>query len=246
MSDSFNEYDPLHSSLLTLFFFSVGIIWFYQVSRWKNLFESVNAIYAQCKDICSPGPDRTYHFENDDEPCVTIQICAYNEGAVVLETIERACMLDWPKDRLFVQVCDDSTEMGSIALIENAVAQWREKGCRIVRLQRSDRIGFKAGNLQQNFTHIQGEFVAYFDADHHPEKDFLRKTIPHFFDEDGGSKDNIALVQLPWCYYNTHQNLLTECGKYHLVSNTIAKWKVPHQPFSGSIKMPWVSISIML
>jgi cellulose synthase/poly-beta-1,6-N-acetylglucosamine synthase-like glycosyltransferase len=213
-TDSFDRDDPLHGPLLYLFFASVGLIWFYGISRWKNLIESMHGIYAQCKTICSPGQSDACEFQPGKEPHVTVQMCAYNEGTVVLETIERVCSLDWPVDKLHIQICDDSTEKESIVIIEDAVAQWREKGMDITRLERPDRIGYKAGNLHRNFKFIEGDFVAYLDADHQAESDFLKKTIPHFFDEDGISKDHVALVQAPWCYYNTHQNLLTECGEY--------------------------------
>ncbi len=145
------------------------------------------------------------------EPTVTIQICTYNKSTIVQETITRACSLDWPCDKLYVQVCDDLTDKKCTAVIENEVYRWQEKGVQISRLERPDHVGYKAGNLSYNFCNIEAVFVAYCDKDHQLEKNFLRRTIPHFYHRNGKAKDHIGLVQTPWSYYNVHQNLLMEC-----------------------------------
>jgi hypothetical protein len=75
-------------------------------------------------------------------------------------------------------------------------------------------VGYKAGNLRYSFNKIKGEYVAYFDADHRPEGDFLQNVMPYFFTQAGETKNEIALVQTPWAYYNIHQNLLTEYGEF--------------------------------
>lgn len=167
---------------------------------------SVYCFYFEPADPTDACPDL-----EGKEPHVTVQICTYNEAQVVEETIARCCNLDWPVDKLSVQVCDDSTEKESIAIIENCVLKWREEGFSITRQERLDRIGYKAGNLNHNFQFIEGDFVAYLDSDHQVTADFLRKTVPHFFYENGAAKYHIGLVQTPWSYYNTHENLLTEC-----------------------------------
>ena len=213
--DTFDHRDPWHQILMLVFFGSVSMLWFYSISRWTNLINSLQVIYNDWgRNPLDPIPGDML-----DEPIVTVQIATYNEGSVVGETIARACSIDWPREKLFIQVCDDSTEKESIAVIENLILCWREKGFHVERLYRDDRIGYKAGNLQHNFQFIKGDYVAYLDADHLVEPRFLRKTIPHFYDDNGKSKNHIGLVQTPWCYYNTHQNLLTECGKCLCVSS---------------------------
>jgi len=220
----FQEDDPCHLPLLAIFCASIGGVWFFGISRWKNLMTSLGAYYLDDDDSPTTTDPVVEDFRGL-EPTVTIQICAYNESVIVKETIARACSQDWPKDRLYVQVCDDSTEKESIAIIENEILRWQEKGFRVSRLERPDRIGFKAGNLSCNFRYIEGDFVAYLDADHQIGKDFLRKTIPHFYDSNGKSKDHVGLVQTPWSYYNTHQNLLTECGKSTCRREFYSQWK---------------------
>lgn len=185
----------------------------YSVPRWKHLITSIRAVcfegtVAGVAGVPKPGP-----IEAGKEPHVTVQICAYNEGSVVPDTIASACMIDWPKDKLTIHVCDDSTDTMSTFLIEKTVEYMKKRGFDCERLSRPDRVGYKAGNLRYNFPKIKGEYVAYFDADHRPEPDFLRNTMPYFFDEEGKSKKKTALVQTPWAFHNTHENILTECGK---------------------------------
>jgi len=119
----------------------------YSIPRWKHLITSVRALYfhetvAAVSGVPLPGP-----IEPGKEPHVTVQICAYNEGSVVPETIAKACMLDWPKDKLTIQVCDDSTDKLSIFLIEKTVEYMKDRGADVERLSRPDRVGYKAGNL---------------------------------------------------------------------------------------------------
>jgi len=206
----FQEDDPWHLPLLAIYCASAAGIWFFGISRWKNLLSSIGAVYMGNDSLLV---ETTIEDLLGREPTVIIQICTYNESIVIQETIARACSLDWPRHKLYVQVCDDSTDKKSIAVIENEVLKWQEKGVQISRLERPDHVGYKAGNLNYNFRSIEGEFVAYCDEDHQLEKDFLRRTIPHFYHKNGKAKDHIGLVQTPWSYYNVHQNLLTECGK---------------------------------
>lgn len=142
-------------------------------------------------------------------PIVTVQICAYNESSVIEDTMDSACSVDWPRDKLFVQVLDDSTDE-TTEIVEAAAARWRERGVHCERLTRTDRIGYKAGSLHHHTKSIRGEFVALLDADHRCEPQFLRRTVPHFFDGNGNQKCTVGLVQLPWAYYNIHKNVLTE------------------------------------
>jgi len=138
---------------------------------------------------------------------------------VVRATINAACQVDWPHDKLVVQVLDDSTVEETSRIIEEVCATWRhESSIRCYRLTRPNRIGYKAGNLQYHMKHVQGDFVAIFDSDHRCEPQYLRVAMAHFFQEDGTDKKNIGLVQTAWAYYNTHRSLLTE---YDALSNDI-------------------------
>uniref|UniRef100_A0A7S1VCH2 Glycosyltransferase 2-like domain-containing protein n=1 Tax=Grammatophora oceanica TaxID=210454 RepID=A0A7S1VCH2_9STRA len=147
-----------------------------------------------------------------EEPMVTIQISCFNEGNVIEDTINAACEVDWPKDKLCVQICDDSTDE-SVMIIDAVIERWRQRGVMCERLVRPTRRGDgqqKDGCLAVHIDKIQGDFVAMFDADHRCEHQFLRRCIPQFYDMEGNVQPQVGLVQCPWAYTNIHTNLLTE------------------------------------
>lgn len=114
-------------------------------------------------------------------PLVTVQLPVCNEFYVVERLIDGCCALDYPRDRFEVQVLDDSTDATS-EVITRRVAHHAAQGVDIVHLQRGDRTGFKAGNLQHGLATAKGSFIAIFDADCVPDRDFLLKILPYFRD----------------------------------------------------------------
>ena len=135
-------------------------------------------------------------------PAVTVQLPLYNEQYVARRLLEAAGRLDYPPDRLEIQVLDDSTDETTAILAETA-AQLRARGLRVVHLRRQERAGFKAGALADALGQATGEFIAIFDADFVPPADFLRRTIPHFADP------RVAVVQARWGHLNREFSLLT-------------------------------------
>ncbi|MGB2866841.1 MAG: glycosyltransferase, partial [Bacteroidota bacterium] len=135
-------------------------------------------------------------------PVVTVQLPVFNELYVVNRLIEAVCALDYPKDKLEVQVLDDSTDE-TRDLVAKAVDHFRALGYDIKQIHRTDRSGYKAGALKNGLVTARGEFVAIFDADFVPSKDFLQKTVPYFGDA------KIALVQTRWEHINGDYSLLT-------------------------------------
>ncbi len=95
---------------------------------------------------------------------VTIQICSYNEGSVVEETIDAACSVNWPRDKLVVQVLDDSTEDTSRDIARMRCDYWKRNGVNCQHLGRPDRVGYKAGNLSFHFSGIKGDFLGTYDT----------------------------------------------------------------------------------
>lgn len=144
--------------MLTLFYISGFINLFYACSRWANL---INAIRST-KWFSDKPLEKAGKIRRGEEPHVTIQICTYNEGLVVKETINRACSVDWPKHKLTVHVLDDSTDKNSSDVVESAVKAWRADGMDISRLSRPHRTGYKAGSLRYHFQSVESEFVAHF------------------------------------------------------------------------------------
>ncbi len=135
-------------------------------------------------------------------PGVTVQLPIYNEKFVVERLIDAAAALDYPRDRIEIQVLDDSTDE-TVALAAARVRQHQAGGCRIEHLRRSDRTGFKAGALGHGLARASGEFILVLDADFVPEPDFLRQAIHPLSDPA------VGMVQGRWGYLNRDRNLLT-------------------------------------
>lgn len=135
-------------------------------------------------------------------PVVTVQLPVYNEGEHILKLIDCVEAFDWPKDKLEIQVLDDSTDE-STEIIERYVNKKRESGLNITMIHRTNRSGFKAGAMENALRVAAGEFVAVFDVDYRPQTDFLKRMMGHFDDS------NVAAVQAQIGYYNKHHSILT-------------------------------------
>jgi cellulose synthase/poly-beta-1,6-N-acetylglucosamine synthase-like glycosyltransferase len=135
-------------------------------------------------------------------PFVTVQLPVYNERHVIERLIDGVAALDWPRDRLEIQVLDDSTDE-TVALAAARVAHHRAAGLDIKHLRRESRADFKAGALRHGLSLAKGELIAIFDADFLPDTDFLRLTVPHFADP------TIGMVQTRWAHANLDDSLLT-------------------------------------
>ena len=139
-------------------------------------------------------------------PLVTVQLPLYNEMYVASRLIDAVAALDYPRDRLEVQVLDDSTDE-TTAIVARRVAEHRRLGLDIHHLHRSDRGGFKAGALEAGLRVARGRFLAVFDADFVPRPDFLKASIPYFTDPERGAQ--IGMVQGSWSHINRGFSLLT-------------------------------------
>lgn len=135
-------------------------------------------------------------------PTVTVQLPVYNERNVIERLIDATCNLDWPRERLQIQVLDDSTD-DTVEVARGAAARWRARGVDIEVLHREDRSGYKAGALAAGLSTAKGELIAIFDADFIPTPDFLTRTVPHF------AAPRVGMVQARWGHCNEDQNPLT-------------------------------------
>ena len=135
-------------------------------------------------------------------PLVTVQLPLFNERFVAERLLDAAAALDWPLERLEIQVLDDSTDDTS-ELIALKVAKLRAEGVDIRQLRRDNRDGFKAGALAEGMAQARGEFLAIFDADFTPAPDFLRRSVPSFADP------RVGMVQSRWAFRNAEHSLLT-------------------------------------
>ncbi len=135
-------------------------------------------------------------------PMVTVQLPIYNEYYVVERLLRAVCALDYPRDRLEIQVLDDSTDE-TTELLERLCAQYRAQGFQIEHIRRGTREGYKAGALRYGLERARGEFIAIFDADFVPRPDFLLRTLPYFADP------KVGMVQTRWEHLNEDYSFLT-------------------------------------
>jgi cellulose synthase/poly-beta-1,6-N-acetylglucosamine synthase-like glycosyltransferase len=147
-------------------------------------------------------------FDSKNAPKVTIQLPMYNEMYVAERIIESAAAFDYPRDKFQIQVLDDSTDETK-DIIAAKVAELAATGLNIQHIHRIDRTGYKAGALDDAMDRVQGEFIAIFDADFVPDKDFLIRTMPYF-------KEGIGVVQSRWGHLNKTYSLLTELQAFGL------------------------------
>jgi len=158
-------------------------------------------VYLYYKHKKSKTTEPAAHF--DDLPRVTVQLPIFNEQYVVDRLLDAVCRLDYPKDKLDIQLLDDSTDE-TVEVARVLVDRYAALGHPVTYLHRDNREGFKAGALAEGLKTAKGEFVAIFDADFVPPPDFLLKCIHHFTDP------KVGMVQTRWTHINRNYSLLTQ------------------------------------
>jgi cellulose synthase/poly-beta-1,6-N-acetylglucosamine synthase-like glycosyltransferase len=138
-------------------------------------------------------------------PRVTVQLPIYNERHVIERLIDACANLDYPRDRLQIQVLDDSDDQ-TTAIAQRRVLHWQQVGVDAQMVRRANRSGYKAGALAHALPLASGDFIAIFDADFLPPADFLQRTLPHFFE---AAERQIGFVQARWDHLNRNYSLLT-------------------------------------
>lgn len=181
-------------ALLIPYFTVLIVLAFYGFHRYALVF-----LYYKNRRRRATEPTERF----DALPLVTVQLPLYNEQYVVERLIEAVCRLDYPRDRLEIQVLDDSTDE-TVAVARGVVERYAALGHPITFRHRTNRHGFKAGALQAGMAEARGEFIAIFDADFVPSPDFLRRTIDFFTDR------RLAMVQTRWGYINRDYSWLTK------------------------------------
>jgi len=192
MSQLFNNQTVLHY-FLSFYLLVLVMICIYGLHRYHL----VHLYYKYRKN----GPKiRACFMEN---PRVTIQLPMFNERAVAKRLVDATCRIDYPRDRLEIQVLDDSTDE-TVDIVAEAVRYWRGQGFDIDHIHRTNRRGYKAGALADGMKSASGEFILIFDADFVPPADILQKTIHYFTDP------RVGMVQARWEHLNRDQSLLTK------------------------------------
>jgi cellulose synthase/poly-beta-1,6-N-acetylglucosamine synthase-like glycosyltransferase len=150
-------------------------------------------------------------------PVVTIQLPLYNEATVARRLILATGAMDYPRDKLEIQVLDDSTDE-TAAIARAAVDELKALGVDASYVRRPSRHGYKAGALDYGLKFARGELVAMFDADFVPQASFLNDVVGHF------TNPRVGMVQTRWDHSNREHSLLTSVQAlmldgHHLVEN---------------------------
>jgi len=190
-------------TIIIVYSIALILIFMYALAQLNLLF---NYLSAQKKEVNC----QQFDLSNTNEtPFVTIQLPVYNEMYVMERLLDNIALIDYPKDKLEIQVLDDSTDE-TVSTTCQQINKLKQTGLDIVHITRTDRSGFKAGALKEGLEVAKGEFVAIFDADFLPKKDWLKRTIPFF------KNDEIGVVQTRWGHINRNYSVLTKIQAFAL------------------------------
>ena len=180
------------SILYGLYLISLMALGLFGIHKYTLLYT-----YRKYRDRPLPTPPTPTEW-----PKVTVQLPIYNERYVLKRLVKAAVLMDYPKDKLHIQILDDSNDRTSL-LAKRLTKVLQSKGFLVDHIQREDRSGFKAGALEYGVAQTDAEFLAVFDADFVPTKDFLKQTIPYVMQK------GIGMVQTRWGHINRNYSLLT-------------------------------------
>ena len=189
--------------IICVYSIALILIFMYALAQLNLLFNYIGSQKNTEKSL-------EFDFSNADEiPYVTIQLPVFNEIYVMDRLLKNIVLIDYPKDKLEIQVLDDSNDesVESTAILIKAL---QKEGFDIQHIQRTNREGFKAGALKEGLVNAKGEYIAIFDADFLPQTDWLKRTIPFFKDEA------VGVVQTRWGHINRNYSVLTRIQAFAL------------------------------
>ncbi len=193
----------LEYTIITLYTISLVLILLYALAQFNLL---INYLKARKKQDNSPKFD----FSNPNEiPYVTIQLPVFNELYVMERLLNNIAKLEYPREKLEIQVLDDSTDE-SVENTAKQIAELQKTGLDIQHIRRENRQGFKAGALKEGLKTAKGEFIAIFDADFLPKENWLLETVPYF------KNPKIGVVQTRWGHINRNYSTLTKIQAFAL------------------------------
>jgi cellulose synthase/poly-beta-1,6-N-acetylglucosamine synthase-like glycosyltransferase len=178
--------------ILTLYTLLLIVLFFYSLHSFVLIY-----YYYKFRNRCRKEIRRLVKY-----PRVTVQLPIYNEKYVIHRLLKSVVEIDYPKNRLEIQVLDDSNDETS-EIVARLVKEYRQRHFDIHHIQRGSRAGYKAGALQYGLERANGDYVAIFDADFVPAPDFLMELMPDF------NEQNVAGVQARWGHLNHDDSLLT-------------------------------------
>jgi len=189
--------------IITVYSLALILIFMYALAQLNLLF---NYVSAQRKEDTCPKFD----FKNKEEiPFVTIQLPVYNEMYVMERLLDNIAKLEYPREKLEIQVLDDSTDE-SVDTTAAQIEKIKQTGLDIQHIRRTNRQGFKAGALKEGLVVAKGQYIAIFDADFLPESDWLFRTVPYF------KNPEVGVVQTRWGHINKDYSTLTKIQAFAL------------------------------
>ena len=183
----------MEQAVLIGYFFSLSILFLFGLHGFVMMY------YHRKYGHKNPEPDINFK----EGAIVTIQLPLYNEMYVAERLIKSVCEIDYPKDKMEIQVLDDSTDE-TTSIVAKAVEEKKKEGFDISHVRRGTREGYKAGALKAGMKIAKGEYIAIFDADFLPQKEFLQKTLSYFTD------DKVGMVQSRWEHLNGDYSIITK------------------------------------
>jgi cellulose synthase/poly-beta-1,6-N-acetylglucosamine synthase-like glycosyltransferase len=186
--------DAFDLAILIPYFILLICLAFYGLHRYQLVW----MYYRKRKNKITDPPSRFAEL-----PTVTVQLPIFNEQFVIDRLVDAVCKMNYPREKLDIQVLDDSTDE-TTEVARGVVERYAALGYPITFVHRDNREGFKAGALQNGMKYSKGEFIAIFDADFVPPEDWLQKVIHHFHEP------NVGMVQTRWGHVNRNYSFLTE------------------------------------
>ncbi len=189
--------------IIVLYSLSLLLIFLYALAQLNLLFN-----YLASKNKIDDSPK--FDLNNPEEvPYITIQLPVYNELYVMERLLDNIALIDYPREKLEIQVLDDSTDE-SVHTTAKHIEKLKLNGLDIQHIRRTDRTGYKAGALKEGLIIAKGEFIAIFDADFLPKSCWLKNTVPYFKDSE------VGVVQTKWGHINRDYSTLTKVQAFAL------------------------------
>lgn len=193
----------IETAIIIIYTISLLLIFMYALAQLNLLIN-----YLSSKKAKDNSPK--FDFSKPEEiPYITIQLPVYNEMYVMERLLDNIAKIEYPHDKLEIQVLDDSTDE-TVESTRAHVEKLAATGLDIKHITRTDRSGFKAGALKEGLVIAKGEFIAIFDSDFLPQTDWLYRTVPYFKDE------KIGVVQTRWGHLNRNYSILTKIQAFAL------------------------------
>jgi cellulose synthase/poly-beta-1,6-N-acetylglucosamine synthase-like glycosyltransferase len=197
------RWNAFDTALLIPYFIVMVILAFYGIHRYQLVW-----LYYKNRKNAAKSSEPPSRFAEGELPFVTIQLPIFNEQFVIDRLIDACCRLDYPRDRFEIQVLDDSTDETTVVaqeIVERYAQGFAGMDAQpITYIHRTNRYGFKAGALDAGLKSAKGEFIAIFDADFVPPREWMMQVIHHF------AQPEVGMVQTRWTHLNRDYSPLTQ------------------------------------